>query len=66
MLQGKEEQRETEAIEMKLRRAGSMKLDRDSCCECTMDGSVDFRRRPASKKRTGGWLTGLLLLGKFS
>ncbi|ONK58977.1 uncharacterized protein A4U43_C08F1700 [Asparagus officinalis] len=27
-----------------------------------MDGSVDFRGRPANKKKSGGWLTGMLLL----
>ena len=64
ILQRNEEERAGEAIEMKLRRVGTMKLDGDSCSEmCTMDGSVDSKGRPASKKKTGGWLAGSLLLG---
>lgn len=66
-MQGKEEQGSRElAIEMKLRRVATMKLDGGdhSCSESTMDGSVDFKGRPADKKRTGGWLAGNLLLGK--
>jgi len=64
ILQRNEEKREREAIEMKLRRVGTMKIDGYSCSEmCTMDGSVDSKGRPANKKKTGGWLAGSLLLG---
>lgn len=37
----------------------------DEKYECTLDGSVDFRGRPAVKGKTGGWVAGSLLLGNI-
>lgn len=33
--------------------------------EYALDGSVDFRGRPAAKGKTGGWVAGSLVLGNY-
>lgn len=33
--------------------------------EYTLDGSVDFKGRPAVKGKTGGWVAGSLPLGNY-
>lgn len=33
---------------------------------CTRDGSTDRHGKPALKRKTGGWKSGKLLLGKFN
>lgn len=33
---------------------------------CTRDGSTDSHGKPALKRKTGGWKSGTLLLGKFN
>lgn len=33
--------------------------------ECTRDGSLDWHGKPAIKRKTGGWKSGMLLLGMF-
>lgn len=38
---------------------------KDEKYENTLDGSVDFRGRPAVKGRTGGWVAASLLLGNI-
>ncbi|XP_072966329.1 protein NRT1/ PTR FAMILY 7.3-like [Typha angustifolia] len=56
-----------EVGEMKAGRASSITngydcRDEEECCSYTMDGSVDYRGRPAAKAKTGGWMTGSILL----
>jgi hypothetical protein len=36
------------------------------CCGRTQDGSVDFRGKPALKRKSGGWLAGIIILGMLS
>jgi len=39
---------------------GKMSRDDDVC---TSDGAIDSRGHPAVRKRTGTWVTGILILG---
>jgi hypothetical protein len=38
----------------------------EDCCGHTQDGSVDSRGKPALKKKSGGWVAGIIILGMSS
>ncbi|KAG1354303.1 putative protein NRT1/ PTR FAMILY 7.3 [Cocos nucifera] len=42
---------------------GGTEAQGEDCCDYTLDGSVDLGGRPAVKGSSGGWVTGILLLG---
>ncbi|XP_072986651.1 protein NRT1/ PTR FAMILY 7.3-like [Typha latifolia] len=59
--QGKKEEMKVTVVVMEV--DGGKEAKEEECCDYyTLDGSVNFRGQPAVKGKSGGWLSGILLL----